>query len=259
MQEEQSSLVLVLDSVEGKSVHDTKNAQKESSKLTSTQNDVNSNTEIEILGGEVSDVYILGSSNGNALIQGTTDDHDQEGDGKGEAMSSYIAEDDPKVTEEAIDITARNTAQTTSFLKSDSRNFGVSPSRNHTEVLRTKALPYKPSDEEIQIRNVANNKFTGWVPSQLKNINLQMVTRRAQALRPHLHLVKGNQIEIKARLQANSSDGCKKSGIGGAAIAGIWYLLGCGGQSLQFFLYEENPKNRPMILKRPTGLYPLIV
>ncbi|GJW48590.1 hypothetical protein Tco_0080236 [Tanacetum coccineum] len=107
MQEEQSSLVPVSDSVEGKSVHDTKNAQKESSKLTSTQNDVNSNTEIEILGGEVSDVYILGSSNGNALIQGTADDHDQEGDGTGEPMSSYIAEADPKVTGEAIDITAR--------------------------------------------------------------------------------------------------------------------------------------------------------
>ncbi|GJS78338.1 hypothetical protein Tco_0728219 [Tanacetum coccineum] len=107
MQEEKSSLVLVSDSVEGKSVHDTKNAQKESSKLTSTQNDVNSNTEIEILGGEVSDVYILGSSNGNALIQGTADDHDQEGDGTGEPMSSYIAEADPKVTGEAIDITAR--------------------------------------------------------------------------------------------------------------------------------------------------------
>ncbi|GKC99080.1 hypothetical protein Tco_1169355, partial [Tanacetum coccineum] len=61
-------------------------------------------------GGEVSDVYILGSSNGNALIQGTADDHDQEGDDTGEPMSSYIAEDDPKVTEEAVDITARGIA-----------------------------------------------------------------------------------------------------------------------------------------------------
>ncbi|GKB81160.1 putative ribonuclease H-like domain-containing protein [Tanacetum coccineum] len=121
MQEEQSSLVPVSDSVEGKSVHDTKNAQKESSNNEpSTTDDVKSNkesvilvenkddnqtkTDIELLdnGGEVSDVYILGSGNGNALIQGTADDHDQEGDGTGEPMSSYIAED-----EEAVDITAR--------------------------------------------------------------------------------------------------------------------------------------------------------
>ncbi|GJW21886.1 tyrosine-protein kinase, non-receptor Jak2 [Tanacetum coccineum] len=34
-------------------------------------------------------------------------DHDQEGDGTGETISSYIAEDDSKVTEETVDITAR--------------------------------------------------------------------------------------------------------------------------------------------------------
>ncbi|GJU11980.1 tyrosine-protein kinase, non-receptor Jak2 [Tanacetum coccineum] len=135
MQEEQSSLVPVSDSVEGKSVHDTKNAQKESSNNEpSTTDDVNSNkesvilvenkddnqtkTDIELLdnGGEVSDVYILGSSNGNALIQGTADDHDQEGDGTGEPMSSYIAEDDPKVTEEAVDITAREDLSCTALI-----------------------------------------------------------------------------------------------------------------------------------------------
>ncbi|GKD95487.1 tyrosine-protein kinase, non-receptor Jak2, partial [Tanacetum coccineum] len=62
---------------------------------------------LRLQGGEVSDVYILGSSNGNGLIEGTADDHDQEGDGTGETMSSYIAEDDSKVTEETVDITAR--------------------------------------------------------------------------------------------------------------------------------------------------------
>lgn len=59
-----------------------------------------------IQGGEVSDLYILGSSNGNGLTEGTVNDHDQEGDDTGETMSSYIAEDDSKVTEETVDITA---------------------------------------------------------------------------------------------------------------------------------------------------------
>ncbi|GJY05373.1 tyrosine-protein kinase, non-receptor Jak2, partial [Tanacetum coccineum] len=65
---------------------------------------------LRLQGGEVSDVYILGSSNGNGIIERTADDHDQEGDGTGETISSYIAEDDSKVTEETVDITARGIA-----------------------------------------------------------------------------------------------------------------------------------------------------
>ncbi|PWA51022.1 Protein kinase, catalytic domain-containing protein [Artemisia annua] len=61
---------------------------------------------LRLQGGEVSDLYILGSSNGNGLTEGTINDHDQEGDDTGETMTSYIAEDDSKVTEETVDITA---------------------------------------------------------------------------------------------------------------------------------------------------------
>ncbi|GJS78337.1 hypothetical protein Tco_0728218 [Tanacetum coccineum] len=126
-----------------------------------------------------------------------------------------------------------------SFLKSDSRNFGVSPSRNHTEVLRTKALPYKPSDEEIQIRNVANNKFTGWVPSQLKNINLH--SGPAPPPPPGQRQPNGN----KRPFSGNSSDGGKKSGIGGAAIAGIMVSILVVGAIIAFFLLKKRSKKSP--------------
>ncbi|GKE27584.1 hypothetical protein Tco_1442968 [Tanacetum coccineum] len=139
-QEEQSSLVLVSDSVEGKSVHDTKNAQKESSNNEpSTTDDVNSNkesvilvenkddnqtkTDIELLdnGGKVSDVYILGSSNGNALIQ----------------------EARPMINDQ--EWMARE-AQNSGFLKSSSRNFEYLHHKIYAEVVELEALRI-PSDE----------------------------------------------------------------------------------------------------------------
>ncbi|GJU25349.1 hypothetical protein Tco_1163970 [Tanacetum coccineum] len=51
---------------------------------------------LRLQGGEVSDVYILGSGNGNGLTEGTVNVHDQEGDDTSETMSSYIAEDESK-------------------------------------------------------------------------------------------------------------------------------------------------------------------
>ncbi|GKA99014.1 tyrosine-protein kinase, non-receptor Jak2 [Tanacetum coccineum] len=99
----------------------------------------------------------------NVCIQGLAYDLDQEGDGTGEPMSSYIAKDDPKVTEEAVYITAREDlsctalisdiidaenqeAQNSGFLKPGSRNFEYLHHEIYAEVVELEALRI-PSDE----------------------------------------------------------------------------------------------------------------
>ncbi|PWA86190.1 STRUBBELIG-receptor family 6 [Artemisia annua] len=107
------------------------------------------------------------------------------------------------------------------------------------------------ADLPLKNLNVANNKFNGWVPTQLKNINLQKDgnswssgpapppppgTPPAGRRQPN-----GN----KSPSSGNSSDGGKKSGIGGGAIAGIVISILVVGAIVAFFLLKKRSRKSP--------------
>ncbi|GJU21762.1 STRUBBELIG-receptor family 7-like protein isoform X2 [Tanacetum coccineum] len=107
------------------------------------------------------------------------------------------------------------------------------------------------ADLPLKNLNVANNKFNGWVPSQLKNINLQKDgnswssgpapppppgTPPAGRRQPN-----GN----KSPSSGNSSDGGKKSGIGAGAIAGIVISILVVGAIVAFFLLKKRSRKSP--------------
>lgn len=105
--------------------------------------------------------------------------------------------------------------------------------------------------------NVANNKFSGWIPSHLKNINLQKdgnswnsgtapppppgTPAAGRDRQPN-----GN----KNPSSGSSSDGGKKSGVNGGAIAGIVIsILVVGAVILFFLLKKRSKKSHPDIEK----------
>ncbi|MFS7950102.1 putative non-specific protein-tyrosine kinase RLK-Pelle-LRR-V family [Helianthus anomalus] len=105
------------------------------------------------------------------------------------------------------------------------------------------------ADLPLKHLNVANNKFNGWVPNQLKNIDLQKdgnSWNSGNAPPPppgtpaagRSHQPSGN----RSPPTNNSSDGGKKSGVGGGAIAGIVISVLVVGAVIAFFLLRKRSK-----------------
>ncbi|KAI7728153.1 hypothetical protein M8C21_013169, partial [Ambrosia artemisiifolia] len=97
--------------------------------------------------------------------------------------------------------------------------------------------------------NVANNKFSGWVPSQLKNINLQKDgnswnSGTAPPPPPGTPAAGQNHQPSGHRSPPanNSTDGGKKSGVSGGAIAGIVISILVVGAVIAFFLLKRRSK-----------------
>ncbi|KAI7733296.1 hypothetical protein M8C21_033714 [Ambrosia artemisiifolia] len=100
--------------------------------------------------------------------------------------------------------------------------------------------------------NIANNKFTGWVPSQLSNINLQKDGNSwnsgpAPPPPPGTPAAgRGGQNRQPAGnnppTDSSSGGGKKKSGVGGGAIAGIVISIVVVGAIVAFFLFKRRSK-----------------
>ncbi|KAJ1408331.1 Serine-threonine/tyrosine-protein kinase, catalytic domain [Sesbania bispinosa] len=108
------------------------------------------------------------------------------------------------------------------------------------------------ADLPLENLNVANNHFTGWVPEQLKSINLQKdgnawSSGPAPPPPPGTPpITKGNRSHKSGghgtSSDAGTSDGGKKSGIGGGAIAGIVISILVVGAIIAFFLVKRRSK-----------------
>lgn len=99
--------------------------------------------------------------------------------------------------------------------------------------------------------NVANNKFTGWVPSQLNNINLQKdgnswSSGPAPPPPPGTPAAgrgsQNRQPSDNSPSSGGSSGGGKKSGVGGGVIAGIVICILVVGAIIAFFLFKKRSK-----------------
>ncbi|KAF1889678.1 hypothetical protein Lal_00025006 [Lupinus albus] len=99
--------------------------------------------------------------------------------------------------------------------------------------------------------NVENNKLSGWVPEQLKSINLKTggntwVSGPAPPPPPGTPPITKNQDHKSGRQSTPSdsgtSDGGKKSGIGGGAIAGVVISILVVGAIVAFFLVKRKSK-----------------
>ncbi|KAI3684113.1 hypothetical protein L6452_33332 [Arctium lappa] len=97
--------------------------------------------------------------------------------------------------------------------------------------------------------NIANNIFSGWVPSQLKNINLQKDGNSWNSgIAPPSPPAAGGGSENRQPSGNNSpssgstSGGGKKSGISGGAIAGIVVSILVVGALIAFFLLKKRSK-----------------
>ncbi|XP_076926399.1 protein STRUBBELIG-RECEPTOR FAMILY 6-like [Bidens hawaiensis] len=102
------------------------------------------------------------------------------------------------------------------------------------------------ADLPLKNLNVANNKFSGWVPSQLKSINLQKDGNSwnlgtAPPPPPGTPATRGN----RGSPTNNSSDGGKKSGVNGGAIAGIVISVLVVGAVIAFFLLKKKYRKSP--------------
>ncbi|KAK3015908.1 hypothetical protein RJ639_007644 [Escallonia herrerae] len=69
------------------------------------------------------------------------------------------------------------------------------------------------------VLNISNNEFTGWIPNELKNIDNIQTGGNSWSLGPAPPPPPGQKITPRA--SKHSSKGTEKSGLGGAAIAGI--------------------------------------
>ncbi|KAI3802799.1 hypothetical protein L1987_30942 [Smallanthus sonchifolius] len=99
--------------------------------------------------------------------------------------------------------------------------------------------------------NVANNKFTGWVPSQLNNINLQKDGNSwnsgpAPPPPPGTPAAGGGGRNRQPSGNSPSTNGSggdgKKSGVGGGAIAGIVISILVVGAIIAFVLFKKRSK-----------------
>ncbi|GAV87311.1 LRR_1 domain-containing protein/Pkinase_Tyr domain-containing protein/LRRNT_2 domain-containing protein/LRR_4 domain-containing protein/LRR_6 domain-containing protein [Cephalotus follicularis] len=99
--------------------------------------------------------------------------------------------------------------------------------------------------------NIANNHFTGWIPEQLKNVNLQKdgntwSTGPAPPPPPGTPPASSNKPKHKSGGDNTPSDGGfggnKKSGIGGGGIAGIIISLLLVGAIVAFFLFKRRSR-----------------
>ncbi|KAG9443894.1 hypothetical protein H6P81_015234 [Aristolochia fimbriata] len=105
----------------------------------------------------------------------------------------------------------------------------------------------------LQNLNVANNRFSGWIPDQLKKINLQSggnswSSGPAPPPPPYTTPPPGRKSNPGGRSggdsghQENGSSG-KKSGIGGGGVAGIVISILVVGSIVAFFLYKRKSKS----------------
>ncbi|KAF9685373.1 hypothetical protein SADUNF_Sadunf03G0047800 [Salix dunnii] len=98
-------------------------------------------------------------------------------------------------------------------------------------------------------RNVGNNRFTGWIPSQLNSINLQKDGNSWNS-GPAPPPPPGTTPSPKGRSShgsdSPSGSGSKKTGIGGGGIAGIIISIFVVGGIVAFFLVKRRSK-RPSL------------
>lgn len=103
--------------------------------------------------------------------------------------------------------------------------------------------------------NVAHNQFTGWVPAQLKNINLQKDGNSwssgpapppppgtPPATKPNHNKNSGSG---NSPSNGDSSSGSKKSGIGGGGVAGIVISILLVGAIVAYFVVKRRSQRRP--------------
>ncbi|KAG8643166.1 protein STRUBBELIG-RECEPTOR FAMILY 6 [Manihot esculenta] len=98
--------------------------------------------------------------------------------------------------------------------------------------------------------NVANNHFTGWVPEQLKDINLQMDGNNWNSGpapppppgTPPAHRNPGHKSGGNSPSDSDAGSGSKKSGIGGGGIAGIVISIFVIGGIIAFFFVKKRSK-----------------
>ncbi|XAR49819.1 Non-specific protein-tyrosine kinase [Bertholletia excelsa] len=99
----------------------------------------------------------------------------------------------------------------------------------------------------LKILNVENNNFNGWIPDQLKDINLMKggnswSSGPAPPPPPGTPPANRANRNHKSAGSNNSSDGGKKSGLGGGAIAGIVISILVVGAVVAFFIVKRRSK-----------------
>ncbi|XP_071712176.1 protein STRUBBELIG-RECEPTOR FAMILY 6-like [Rutidosis leptorrhynchoides] len=103
------------------------------------------------------------------------------------------------------------------------------------------------ADLPLKNLNVANNKFSGWIPSQLKNINLQKDgnswnSGTAPPPPPGTPATAARNHQPSGNKTPSSSNDQKKSGVSGGAIAGIVISILVVGAVIAFFLLKKRSK-----------------
>jgi len=101
----------------------------------------------------------------------------------------------------------------------------------------------------LETLNVANNRFTGWIPSQLKKINFIQTdgnswsTGPAPPPPPYTALPPPNRLNSPGQ---NGDGSGGKSGIGGGGVAGIIISLLVVGAIVAFFLIKRRKRKAAM-------------
>ncbi|CAN6321207.1 unnamed protein product, partial [Urochloa humidicola] len=104
----------------------------------------------------------------------------------------------------------------------------------------------------LETLNVANNRFTGWIPSQLKKINSIQTdgnswsTGPAPPPPPYTAPPPPNRPNSPGQNGDGSSSSGRKSGIGGGGVAGIIISLLVVGAVVAFFLIKRRKRKAAM-------------